>query len=204
MRSLWVPRICVAAIGVRIFRCVASAAHFFIFRRNKMFNNIGGKIKQLAELITAFGIIASIVGGLVIMGLGSDGEMLVPGLLIGVLGVLISWIFSFVLYGFGQLIESNEEEVLLLKRLSHKNDTVETNMPKQNTEQVHKSQFDSNMANLENLNALRVSGIITEEEYQAAVTVHSQMSTGTVLCPSCKSSVQAGSSFCGICGHKFS
>ena len=69
-----------------------------------MFNNIGGKIKGLAEVLCALGIIAS-----VIIGLGMKNASMILVFLIIAGGSLISWISSFVLYGFGELIETAAE-----------------------------------------------------------------------------------------------
>lgn len=74
-----------------------------------MYNNIGGKIKVLAKVIAYIGIGISIIYGLILMvsiswlrsGMGS-----IPGLLVILLGSLGSWIGSFILYGFGELIEN--------------------------------------------------------------------------------------------------
>lgn len=70
----------------------------------QMYNNIGGKIKTLAELIAIFGIIGFVITGLVVM--ANAGFL--AGLLVGGLGALGSWIGSFTLYGFGELIENTK------------------------------------------------------------------------------------------------
>ena len=69
-----------------------------------MFDNIAGKIKGLAVFITWVGIIGSIISGLAYI-------FTVPayafvGLIIMIVGSISSWIGSFTLYGFGQLIEN--------------------------------------------------------------------------------------------------
>lgn len=69
-----------------------------------MYNNIGGKIKNLAELIAIFGIIGFVIAGLVVM--ANAGFL--AGLLMAGLGALGSWIGSFTLYGFGELIENTK------------------------------------------------------------------------------------------------
>ena len=79
-----------------------------------MFGNIGGKIKSLAQVITWLGIIVSVIWGVVLM---STDEAFIPaGLIIALLGSLISWISSFVLYSFGQLIENTDKLVELSKK----------------------------------------------------------------------------------------
>lgn len=71
-----------------------------------MFDNIGGKIKILAQVICWLGIIGSIISGLITM--ITDEDMILTGLLIAVIGSLLSWIGSFTTYGFGQLIENSD------------------------------------------------------------------------------------------------
>ena len=70
-----------------------------------MFENIGGKIKTLATVCTIIGIVVSIAVGIFY---GAEADFL-AGLLIIILGCLSSWIGSFLLYGFGELIENTTE-----------------------------------------------------------------------------------------------
>ena len=69
-----------------------------------MFNNIGSKIKAVAQVITWIGIISSIIGGIVIMALQESPI----GVLVIIGGSFISWLSSLTLYGFGQLIENTD------------------------------------------------------------------------------------------------
>ncbi len=87
-----------------------------------MFDNIGQKIKTLAMVVCYIGIVASVLIGLTM--LVSDDPL--NGLLIGGLGALGSWVGSFALYGFGQLIENTDKLVLLSKRAggSHEADAA--------------------------------------------------------------------------------
>jgi len=80
-----------------------------------MFDNIGGKIKGLARIICWAGIIGSILGGIVMISEGShmwngDG-LVIGGIALAVAGSLTSWAGCFVLYGLGELIETNQEIV---------------------------------------------------------------------------------------------
>lgn len=79
-----------------------------------MFNNIGGKIKTLTRVVCWIGIAASVIGGVVCM---FDDEALL-GLAVIVGGALASWVGSFVLYGFGELVEN----VTVIAELSAKAD----------------------------------------------------------------------------------
>lgn len=71
-----------------------------------MFNNIGKKIKTLAEIITVLGILASIVTAIVIWTTVEYSFLIGLGIL--VFGCIFAWIGSFLLYGFGELIESTK------------------------------------------------------------------------------------------------
>ena len=78
-----------------------------------MFNNIGRKIKTLAKVICWIGIIASVLAG-VAMIVGSLSSYapamgIVTGILTAVLGSLFSWVGSFVMVGFGELVENTAE-----------------------------------------------------------------------------------------------
>ena len=87
----------------------------FNFKGGFMYNNIGGKIKFLAKVIAWIGIIASIITGIIwiIIGIanassGGGISMLIGiGIMIG--GFLWSWISSWGLYGYGELIEKTAE-----------------------------------------------------------------------------------------------
>lgn len=75
-----------------------------------MFSNIGGKIKGLAKFVCGAGIIASVLGGILIGVIG--GEFIYPSsaavftaFFVAILGSIFSWLGSFLLYGFGELID---------------------------------------------------------------------------------------------------
>ena len=96
-----------------------------------MFDDIGGKIKGLATFICWVGIIVCVILGIVMIvnatgGYRTDGGMVVAGILIIVIGSLLSWVGSFVLYGFGELVENSTELVIMkdqeMKRAKRKED----------------------------------------------------------------------------------
>lgn len=77
-----------------------------------MFHNIGGKIKTLAKVICWVGIALSIVLGLVLFITISVYQPVIGaivGMMVAIptalLGALLSWIGSFRLYGYGEMIE---------------------------------------------------------------------------------------------------
>ena len=73
-----------------------------------MFDNIGGKIKGLAKVLTWIGIIGSIAAGAAMVDVVDEDIVVIVmlGTIIG--GSLVSWVGSFLLYGFGQLIENTD------------------------------------------------------------------------------------------------
>ena len=70
-----------------------------------MFDNIGEKIKVVAVVFTVLGFIAT---GLATIFLWSNG-LFFAGLLILIVCGLASWLGSFLLYGFGELITKTTE-----------------------------------------------------------------------------------------------
>ncbi len=90
-----------------------------------MFSNIGHKIKILAKVMCWIGIGISIVVGIItivassaVSGMsyysgysssGLAGLGVLGGILIILLGSLLSWLGSFVLFGFGELIDTNTQ-----------------------------------------------------------------------------------------------
>lgn len=109
-----------------------------------MFENIGGKIKGLAQIVCWVGIIGSVLCGLFIIALGPS-ELSGVGLLIMIFGSLGAWAGSFMTYGFGQLIENSD---ILAGKLRAEASAA-------TKEDRTKSQ----------LNDWREQGLITEEEY---------------------------------------
>ena len=90
-----------------------------------MFKNIGGKIKGLAKFFCWLGIVVSVIIGVTmivgaIMGgpkpsygrfTTTNSAMIVAGVLVIVFGSLLSWVGSFALYGFGELVDNSRKLV---------------------------------------------------------------------------------------------
>ena len=73
-----------------------------------MFDNIGGKIKSLAKAIFIIETIICIIAGLVMLTEGSD-DLMIAGIVTMIVGPLAAWVSSWLLYGFGELIEKTTE-----------------------------------------------------------------------------------------------
>ncbi len=118
-----------------------------------MFNNIGRKIKILAQVIFWFWSIACVIGGIVFIAL--DDDFLVIGLPLLLVGPIVFWISSWFLYGFGEIIENTAKIAA-------------------NTKGAQKSEPDASAEKAENprlteLRKLFESGLISEEEYNEAL-----------------------------------
>ena len=68
-----------------------------------MFTNIGGKIKTATKVFCGLAIALSVF---LALGLFASDET-VPGVILLIVGPLTSWLGSFVLYGFGELVENS-------------------------------------------------------------------------------------------------
>lgn len=102
-----------------------------------MFTNIGSKIKSYAKVIFWIGAVISIIVGIVIIfaGIMSGASAYEPynfgralmvvllGILVAVIGVVLSWINVLVLYGFGVLVENSDT----LKQLKQNEQTNGSN-----------------------------------------------------------------------------
>ncbi len=120
-----------------------------------MYNNIGGKIKGLTKVIAVLGALAPIAIGLGLM--FNDDDTFFLGLVIIVVGCLISWISSWLLYGFGDLIEN-------------------TALIARNTQAMYMNEYANQNANRQSeLYRLYSTGTITAEEYQKAMAGNQQV-----------------------------
>lgn len=78
-----------------------------------MYENIGKKIKIVAVVIALIGTCVSFCYGLIML---FDSVRVAFAILTMLIGPFISWVSSFVLYGFGQLIENSDKLVDLRER----------------------------------------------------------------------------------------
>lgn len=139
-----------------------------------MFNNIGGKIKNIAKYVCYVEIACCIIAGIAMMLM----ENFLGGIAIALLGSAAAWLASVTMYGFGQLIENTDK----LVAQSGGNAKVSVNAPKKKTqspekmtkpvrEKVEKAiqnaeeNFDKMSRNQE-LKKLYEQGLISEEDYK--------------------------------------
>lgn len=72
-----------------------------------MFQNVGGKIKSFALINFWVDAAAAIIGGLAMM--IEDIDMILISILVAAAGCFVAWVVSLFLYGFGELIETNQK-----------------------------------------------------------------------------------------------
>ena len=93
-----------------------------------MYDNIGGKIKGLAKATFIVEAIAAVITGIALM---VDDEDMIPfGLILLIAGPAIAWASSWLLYGFGELID-RVCEIAKNTRTSQNTSTVANNQEHQ-------------------------------------------------------------------------
>ncbi len=129
-----------------------------------MYQNIGGKIKGFARAV--FIVSASIMslGGLVMISGGIAAEsaaLSFTGLAVMILGVLVSWLSTWLLYGFGELIEKTS--------MNEENTRCICNMMLDRYHAESPDAVSNSAAREKALKNLLNKNLITEEEYRKAL-----------------------------------
>ena len=87
-----------------------------------MYSNIGKKIQKLAMVCAILGMIVCVIIGSIIIksaeGYAYDETGVTIGIIVIILGSIFSWVLSFVLYGFGRLVENSD---IIAKQYRRKN-----------------------------------------------------------------------------------
>ncbi len=133
-----------------------------------MFNNIGRKIKILAQVIFWFFSIPCAIAGIVFIGLDDDFLAIGLPLLFG--GPIVFWVSSCFLYGFGEIIE-NTAKIAANTKGAQKS---EPDASAEKAENPRLSEPGASAEKAENprlteLRKLFESGLISEEEYNEAL-----------------------------------
>ena len=68
-----------------------------------MYENIGKKIKGLAKACFIVETIAAVLAGVIMI--ATDEDYIVYGAMIAILAPLVAWVSSWLLYGYGELID---------------------------------------------------------------------------------------------------
>ena len=114
-----------------------------------MYDNIGEKIKGLAKGFFIAGAVLTFIAGVSVMAV--DEDLIVIGLPVMLLGPIISWISSWMLYGFGELVDK----------------VCDIELNTCGGEKRNAAPLNSYSERISKIDTLRSQGLITEEEYQA-------------------------------------
>lgn len=159
-----------------------------------MFENIGGKIKKLASTLTVIGILASILIGFIIIIMGSQSEEMGAtfawiGILVMIFGSLMSWLSSFLLYGFGELVESNE---IMKKLILSKNPEFTPKEPEAEPKETWICPMCCRKNSIDDI--LCKCGYENDKPYDAG---------SYIICPNCQNhqEKQENNHFCASCGN---
>ncbi|MBQ8196821.1 MAG: hypothetical protein IJZ73_02030 [Clostridia bacterium] len=152
-----------------------------------MFDNIGEKIKHLAIASTIIGCILSLAGS-IYYGVVYD-EVFVP-MAILIVGCLISWVSSFVLYGFGELIIQTTNISKGNQRMQaltvYKDSNKKSEITKQSIDDIKDEIIeDYERDNHDNVNDIDDINTPNEDE-----------------CPCCFNKINANDKECSFCGYK--
>lgn len=127
-----------------------------------MYNNIGNKIKKLTVTITNIGYgFAALIG---VLGLISMATIGAAGLSLVVMGIgcgISTWISSWFIYAFGELVQNSTDirNKLVGENVSNSAETPSNGPAVMDTLK--------NKGKINELNKLKASGLVTEEEYHA-------------------------------------
>ena len=137
-----------------------------------MYDNIGRKIKGLAIVVFIVEAIAAIIGGIALMITLDD--LILLGLLVLLFGPLVAWVSSWLLYGFGEIID----KLCDIERNTRcgagaskvKNDAPYSGVGTSNVEgRNSQAQLSIDHERFIKLQNLLAQGLITEAEYQQAL-----------------------------------
>ena len=97
-----------------------------------MFNDSGKKLKIVAIIVFFVSIFAGVCLGCASILLRNNLIGIVIGIGFIVVSIIFAWLAALLIYSFGQLVHSTENNEMLLKRINKRLDKIEKN---QGTEQ---------------------------------------------------------------------
>lgn len=165
-----------------------------------MYDNIGSKIKTLAKVVFVIMAILSVILGIVVAATAVEdyNEEKAPlGLLIAGIGILLSWVGTFFLYGFGQLIENSDILVREAKKQSNGIQKISTESTSNTSSATNTTVGTSKFAQM---------NFKSTQPAQATPTTHtinftqsSTTATNFKRCPHCGERVTSRT--CDVCGR---
>ena len=115
-----------------------------------MYSNIGKNIKLFAKVVFVLGAFVAVVVGIVLL---SIKNLEIPGVIILVLGPFTAWMSTWLLYGYGELID----KVCIIAKNTRCNELKSESQTLVDDDRIGK------------LEKLRAQGLISEEEYQRTI-----------------------------------
>lgn len=95
---------------------------------DELYMDIGKKIKNWAKWIFIVEAIASVIGAVTMLFTAEDGWMIIVALLMLVIGPVLAWVSSWILYAFGELVDkttANERNTHNILKLMLENNIQE-------------------------------------------------------------------------------
>ena len=138
-----------------------------------MFNNIGKKIKTLSKILCWVGVGVFAIFGIVLMAMDED---YIPYAMLSIMvGPVLSWVCSFFMYGFGELIDKTMD---IERHMRGEAAPAPTYAPAAPVAPAAPAPTYAPTAPVapaaptrnDKLDALRAKGLISEEEYNALIT----------------------------------
>ena len=145
------------------------------------YDNIGGKIKGWAKWIFAIEAIAAVISGFVLMAQNED--MILIGLLVAVLGPIVAWVSSWLLYGYGQLIENSD---IIAEEYNRKNEKHEKDIAKSHAkkEAQRREKVKATIANPNTADDEYIDITCPNCKEELSYTKE-ELQSGDVICPMC-------------------
>ena len=116
-----------------------------------MYKNIGKKIKNLAKISFLVEAISAVISGIILCVNNTDEIWI--GLLVLFVGPIVAWVSSWLLYGYGELIDK----------------TCDIEFNTRNDKRKTATQQIEEMERISKIESLYKRKLITEEEYQKAM-----------------------------------
>ncbi len=170
-----------------------------------MFDNIGRKIMPLAQVVCWIGIVGCVITGTVLLFI--DEDLVLTGILLAVFGSLLSWIGSFFLYGFGQLIDNTDTIVgqnrLLIKNGSQKEQPAQSD--RMNAAEYSAAPTPGPQSNAAFDSAAPTLGPQAKaaDESASGDAVEVEVVDNLIICPACGFRQLPSRTRCWKCGMKF-
>ena len=160
-----------------------------------MFNKPGDKLQSAALILFVIGVIASIVLGIVYcvkQAIAANGTFIIWAVLISasvvIGGILVSYLGGLVLYGFGELIESNARIEERMKPLYEIKDSVEALA----TDHIKETKR----------NQIKADGKDFSDTPSGHEMADNKQTNTHSLCKECNQPIAANARFCPKCGAK--